>query len=236
MYTAMYHVSPPSCRPCVQRAGGKLWLHTPATRWPAPGIRRTPGTALSGPAPSHAHSFGVCDSHWETFSSAARPQPRRAKPPATQGPPDPITRRAAMLPRSSQPLISRIGAALIHSSALQAEATAAATASTSKPADAAVNALRSKLADGEHAHGRQRPAGGGGLLTCAWGSMRAGPDLGDFISGKDLSAGTYSVEAPSWKVTRLTPAGWACVRVGISGAAVGSAPAAAARTPPCNPA
>lgn len=28
----------------------------------------------------------------------------------------------------------------------------------------------------------------------------AGPDLGDFIKGTDLASGSYSVEAPSWKV------------------------------------
>ena len=27
-----------------------------------------------------------------------------------------------------------------------------------------------------------------------------GPDLGDFITGKDLAGTSYSVEAPSWKV------------------------------------
>ena len=87
-------------------------------------------------------------------------------------------------------------------------------------AAAAVSALRQRLATGERGGGGGG-GGGGAKDTHAEGvpcspsccasappPTPAGPDLGDFIKGSDLSG--YSVHAPRPKVRRRPTAGRAC--------------------------
>ena len=74
--------------------------------------------------------------------------------------------------------------------------------------NAAVEALRQKLAEGKSADQQQSHAAQLVRLpvtaaTEKYHSCSAGPNLGEFAAG-DFEAGEYSVHAPSWKVS---PAG-----------------------------